>query len=672
MCRSAPDVQSENLQCEVAAMSKKGHKVLPALSSFQARLQQEMKSLMRTELEKFAAPAVRDVPLLLGGIRLDTAEQPGPCIAFTFEVTYRAGFITAARTCQRTLPVPAGGNGREQADQTAEQLRAELPAMASEIAENLPAAVSSTEEFLRLFPKVRVHKSTTLRDRVKKAVGAALASAMEENSAAMVEKLREAAERQLRCFAEEEPLPWTAPCSIGDVTVSAQVRPADLETGIMLTAGFTCTASDFSVRRGRSISADLPGLAGMLPFCSGTLQGGELAAFLDRNWEALSTEDLSGVCSRDVPELLWKLTGECTENMEDLLPRGFLIPPDRPGGAPEELWQLVAGTGRRAAKTVICWGDGIFEGRKTVQMDIRKYCQFLDQPDSFLDRPAKARDAAEQLLICRAARRFCAPKKVDIAVQDGRITGLALDGRDSRLVPEKGETVRSWLTRVLEADRAALERLALAEDRLVETLDRLNPSELILLRVIREEGRGWLSGAAEFIEEGHGITTKTSAQDWFNTVTGLKFDGEEGPEPLLTVKRVRSSYGRNEYFLLYRPNPKAPWGALDRAKGRDFTAAEVSSIRSECRIPWISGKAEKARTPDQLWAVLTVLEQGFSASRAAEFAKSPGGRTFFGKFQGPDAEYARFYVEGLPGCRRLAAEIFGSGAQEQPDGGGTP
>ena len=48
---------------------------------------------------------------------------------------------------------------------------------------------------------------------------------------------------------------------------------------------------------------------------------------------------------------------------------------------------------------------------------------------------------------------------------------------------------------------------------------------------------------------------------------------------------------------------------------------------------------------------------------AADFVKSEPGQTFLRGLEGDDREYARLFLEDLPGCRRLVRSLLGSSSQ---------
>ncbi len=189
----------------------------------------------------------------------------------------------------------------------------------------------------------------------------------------------------------------------------------------------------------------------------------------------------------------------------------------------------------------------------------------------------------------------------------------------------------------------------------------LNPSQLMVLKYIYQSGRTWFHDVADYLES-RSLTTKAAVGRYLDELKELKVPVLGQEEPVILWSWVEGRHGR---FQLYQPNPKVSGEILACASPRPFRADESGDFTPRGREVWFQSLVKEARTPEKRWRVVEILENTLPRTQAVAFVRSPEGQTFLREFTGPDRTYVRFLLESLPGCHRLAAELFGQDEQEE-------
>lgn len=84
---------------------------------------------------------------------------------------------------------------------------------------------------------------------------------------------------------------------------------------------------------------------------------------------------------------------------------------------------------------------------------------------------------------------------------------------------------------------------------------------------------------------------------------------------------------------------------------------DLSGMNPEAREEFFENAVSAAVDRDQLWDALQLL-QSMPQAFAAKFVKSENGKAFLLKMTGDDALYAKYFVQSLSGCKKLADAIF--------------
>ena len=95
-----------------------------------------------------------------------------------------------------------------------------------------------------------------------------------------------------------------------------------------------------------------------------------------------------------------------------------------------------------------------------------------------------------------------------------------------------------------------------------------------------------------------------------------------------------------------------------------YALEDYPYLRPSARTAELEARAAQADTREARWALLEILEKGMPKTAAADFVKSEAGQAFLRELEGDDREYARLFLEELPGCKRLVGSLLGSGSQE--------
>ena len=83
----------------------------------------------------------------------------------------------------------------------------------------------------------------------------------------------------------------------------------------------------------------------------------------------------------------------------------------------------------------------------------------------------------------------------------------------------------------------------------------------------------------------------------------------------------------------------------------------MENIKQAQRGPWFTQYLLQANGK-QRWTRFNEALDRMPSTFLAAFAKSDEGQAFLKCFTGDDAVFVRLTVEGLPGCKRLAAKLW--------------
>ncbi len=215
-------------------------------------------------------------------------------------------------------------------------------------------------------------------------------------------------------------------------------------------------------------------------------------------------------------------------------------------------------------------------------------------------------------------------------------------------------TIRARLTKLFNSVYETVLEQKKFVDRQIEVLSNLNPSEFAILEYIYRQRRSWYTDINNALE-GSVLTTKISTGPYLDRLCELKIEDDGEKIPLLQYEWVCSR--KHDDFRLYTTPVEWDKSAFDRAFPRDFTIEEMSDMHASGKEKFFIGTLKNATNPITRWNAMTILEH-MSKVYAVEFVKTAQGKNFFQSFEGDDALYAKFFMENLPGCKRLASEYF--------------
>ena len=214
---------------------------------------------------------------------------------------------------------------------------------------------------------------------------------------------------------------------------------------------------------------------------------------------------------------------------------------------------------------------------------------------------------------------------------------------------QRVEELFHWL---LEAEK----KLGTEPAEQMRILSDLNPTQVEILRYVYRSGRTWFHDVADSIES-RVITTKVAAGQYLYDLAEIRVPFMGKQVPVIYSKMVS---GRHGDFQLYTPNTELPKELIASVRPRPFCGDEVQDMTTAGRDKWVMEQAGRAKTAEECWNVLEILENQLPKAAAVRFVRSPQGEDFFRKIQGADAEYARFFLESLPGCKSLAPKLIPS------------
>ncbi len=636
----------------------------PPLQSFSARYAEEFSTrFLETVRGRFQrcirGKAVSAIPA--AGLEVVPA-TPGTCTVKT-RCMVRFGMAAGWRSAEESFEYPAGQPGRVSADALAAWLGDRMGALADTLAAGIPAKSCSAAEFGGWASDVTIltEGMPLFGRRLPRVISRIRREAVPGLQEQTAEEIRAA----VRDRAAEISVPWAVP---GQVT-GCRVRVSLEETETLLVQ-VTCTVryrGDWTCREQESFPDAVRHLAGWSWTAFrrelGSASGGTLPpGFLARHWALLQDrlEDPEGAAA-EAERIVSRLAFTCGHRIIEKLPAGEVIPPGDPGGADPQVWHLLAAGSltrrlRPEAAVYLCGGNLYrTDTGLEVELDVPALQAVTGQLEQVLDSPAgPAPDAMSQRLLVQAADQFWGGEGLELSFGSCGIRSFTVEGTVIFLPENPGESFRSWLARVREErDR----QRQLREDTgrsMGEVLRTLNPTELALFRCICRGGslRSWEAGSRI---SGEVITTQASAEKYLESLSRVSFPGPGGPEPLVVWSWHR---GRSGIFRIFQPGPAVVPDVLYSAVGRDYNAEEAGDIIPSRRMAWLTARSAAAETAEERWEILTVLEERFSPSMAASFARSPEGQALFRQFSGLDSEYARLFLERLPGCRVLAETLF--------------
>lgn len=199
--------------------------------------------------------------------------------------------------------------------------------------------------------------------------------------------------------------------------------------------------------------------------------------------------------------------------------------------------------------------------------------------------------------------------------------------------------------------------------QLLEVLNSLNPTELAVLRQITANGETWYTALANEIED-QVCTTKTYTGTCLQRLMELAVEVNGKVQPLLMARWASSR--KHDDFRMYRAGAQIDRDVLASATGRPFTASEAADMKASERGNWftrylLEADGEQRRT--RFNEVLDHMPRTFLTA----FVKSEEGQALLKGFTGPEAMFVRLTVEGLPGCKRLAAKLWPDGAENEDE-----
>ena len=192
-----------------------------------------------------------------------------------------------------------------------------------------------------------------------------------------------------------------------------------------------------------------------------------------------------------------------------------------------------------------------------------------------------------------------------------------------------------------------------------KVLNSLNHTEIKILKYLSElkiNKKGSHTHITDIIESiGDLQTTKNSISEFLDALedTTVDYDGKE----ISLVESCQTSNYYGEYMVYSTP---IDWNtnAFTQAKPRPFSEEELHLVKPKFRATYFQILLESATDNDSRWNIISLLEHCMTKQYAIQFAKSERGKQFFCSFSGDDAIYAKFFIEGLPGCKKRAAELY--------------
>lgn len=287
--------------------------------------------------------------------------------------------------------------------------------------------------------------------------------------------------------------------------------------------------------------------------------------------------------------------------------------------------------------------------RKELPDNIHSFATFIDLANVLYEKLPK--------------KKLNAKPEIIFSMVDGKVIGftyrkkaISIENFLNSLHTDKALTAYALLTAiftdVISQEADLLERGGKIAYQL-ETLN-LNAGELKILRYLCERGKSGYTDIAESINVFPQITNAAIGR-YLEGLLSKTIEVDGAAKPLVWFEWVTSQ--KHDDFRMYHPADFLSVDILDMLTPRPVCIQDIPDMDKWSKEKWAVELARKASNEEDLWFALDVLRH-MSAAFAAEFCKSRDGQKFFSKFKGDDAVYARFFVESLPGCKRVAAQIF--------------
>lgn len=222
------------------------------------------------------------------------------------------------------------------------------------------------------------------------------------------------------------------------------------------------------------------------------------------------------------------------------------------------------------------------------------------------------------------------------------------------------DTLKDHLNRLFEQ----IDEFCAEKERYVElqikALNRLNPTEFAIMEHISARMTGdwdsgtWLTKVNECLGN-RLLTSKTATEHFLCRLCNIYIEHNNKKLPLATFNWVKADHCE---FKKYTTNIAWSPRAFMKASPRPFNKNEFAYVKADKKTGLFEQMVDSAKTEEDRWAAISILEEQLPKKYAIDFVKSDRGRNFFRSLTEEDATYARFFIESLPGCKKLASEIF--------------
>lgn len=216
-------------------------------------------------------------------------------------------------------------------------------------------------------------------------------------------------------------------------------------------------------------------------------------------------------------------------------------------------------------------------------------------------------------------------------------------------------TVHTILTAIF---KDVIEQELKREDKIQSVISKLNelglsPCELAILRYLYQSNGSWYTDIAEHINPSTHINKAAIGR----CLDGLLSKRVVLDEPTKLIRYEWMHSKKHGDFRMYHIENFLTEEILSRITPRALNIDDLADMEKDAREDWFKGITQAAVKKDELWNALQILEH-MPATFAASYVKTNDGRAFLSRLKGSDAIYAKFFVQGLPGCKRLAEEIY--------------
>ncbi len=126
--------------------------------------------------------------------------------------------------------------------------------------------------------------------------------------------------------------------------------------------------------------------------------------------------------------------------------------------------------------------------------------------------------------------------------------------------------------------------------------------------------------------------------------------------------RTDTEYNRYGSYTVYRRNDSIPTSLIMELVPRPLGVEDFPDMSAAGREVWLLEKVRACLdggSSDDAFALLEILQDHMPKTAAVRLLKSEEGQALLRKLTGSDREYARLFLEELPGCRKLTREVLG-------------